>query len=124
MKTLKFGFFFLALVSAMSLVSCKKDPSVIKVFVRTDSNALVEGARVVIISDVQVNEFKTEDVDTVLTNIDGYAEFVKDDYFKSAGKENSVAYFDIVVKSGEKVAQGRIRARANTTAVETVYLPN
>lgn len=124
MKTIKFGLYFFALMSVISLTSCKKDPSVIKVFVRTDSNALVEGARVVIISDVQVNEFKTEDVDTALTNVDGYAEFIKDDYFKSAGKKNSVAYFDIVVKTGEKVAQGRLRSRAHTTAVETVYLPN
>lgn len=105
-------------------MSCKKDPSVVKIFVRSNSNAKVEGAMVVLISDLQANNYKTEDVDTAYTNVDGYAEFVKDDYFKSAGKKNTVAFFDIVVKSGSKTATGRIRSRANITSVETVYLPN
>lgn len=124
MKTLKISWLFLGLIAVLTLISCKKNPSVVKIFVRSASNTHVEGARVVIVSDVQVNEYNVEDVDTALTNVDGYAEFLKDDFFKSSGKNNTVAYFDIIVKSGEKVAQGRIRTRANTTSVETVYLPN
>lgn len=124
MKYLKIGMFLFSVALLSGLSSCKKEPSIIKIFVRSDSNAKVKDAKVIIISDVAVNGYKTEDVDTLFTNVDGVAEFNKDDYFKNAGKKNTVAYFDIVVKYGTKVGEGRIRSRAHTTSVETVYLPN
>lgn len=107
------------------LQSCKnKEPSAIKIFVRSASNELLEGAKVVIIGDVNSNPATNPYVDTLITNGSGFAAFNLLAYYEAAGKDNTIAYFDIVVKSGTKTANGYIRSRAHTTAVETVYLPN
>ena len=105
--------------------SCKNDnPSVIKIFVRSASNELVVGAKVVIIGDINSNPATNAHVDTLITNNSGYAAFNMDDYFTTAGEDNTVGYFDIVAKTSTKTTQGSVRGRAHTTAVETVYLPN
>lgn len=107
------------------LNSCtQEDPSIVKIFVRSNSNELIVGAKVIIIADLQADEDTKSHVDTVITNSAGYATFYLDDYYKLAGEGNDVTFFDIVVKTTTKTASGYIRSRAHTTAVETVFLPN
>lgn len=116
---------FLGLMLVFVLTACKNDdPSVIKVFVRDASNALVTGAKVVIIGDQQSNPPTNSYVDTVVTNASGYSTFNMDEYYNAASEDQTTGYFDIVVKKDNKTAQGYIRSRVHTTAVETVYLPN
>lgn len=107
------------------LNSCKnKNPSAIKVFVRSASNELVSDAKVVIIGDINSNPPTNAYVDTLFTNESGFATFNMQAYYDNAGEDNTVGYFDIVVKHANKVGNGDIRSRAHTTAVQTVYLPN
>jgi hypothetical protein len=110
-------------ISVTSLQSCKKDPSVLKVYVRSQSNQLVQGAKVVIIGDVNSNPQTRPYVDTVVTNSTGYALFDMKGYFGEKGKKGEIGYFDIIVKKDTLSALGRVRCRVNITNVETVYLP-
>ena len=113
--------FFLASI----LYSCKNnDPSAVKIFVRSASNELVAGAKVVIIGDLNSNPPTNEYVDTVITNESGFALFNLKAYYDQAGDDNEVAYFDVVVKTDTKQQLGYIRSRSHTTAVETIFLPN
>lgn len=124
-KARKLGLLVFVCLSVGFIQSCKnKEPSVIKVFVRSASNELVVGAKVTIIGDVYSNPPTNAHVDTVLTNDSGFAVFEMKAYYDAAGENNTVGYFDIVAKKGTKVTDGRVRSRAHTTAVETVYLPN
>jgi hypothetical protein len=124
-KARKLGLLVFICLSVGFIQSCKnKEPSVIKVFVRSASNELVVGAKVIIVGDVNSNPPTYSYVDTVLTNSSGFAVFEMKTYYEAAGEDNSVGYFDIIAKSGIKVIDGRVRSRAHTTAVETVYLPN
>lgn len=127
-KTIKyFGVLLLVIVLGGTLNSCKKDPSIAKIFVRSASNELVTGAKVIIIGDVNSNPETITWVDTVVTNGSGFAAFNLDPHFEQGvtefGKDYTVAYFDIIVKSGSLTGTGDIRTRVHTTAVETVYLP-
>lgn len=107
------------------LQSCKnKNPSVVKIFVRSASNELVEGAKVVIIGDLSSNPPTLEYVDTLVTNSSGFATFDVGPYYEAAGEDNDIAYFDVVAKFGTKQKNGYIRSRVHTTAVETLFLPN
>ena len=125
-KALKLGLLAFVCLSIGFIQSCKnKEPSVIKIFVRSASNELVVGAEVVIIGDVYSNPPTNAHVDTVLTNESGFAVFEMKSYYEAAGESNTVGYFDIIAKKGTKINDDeRIRSRAHTTAVETVYLPN
>jgi hypothetical protein len=126
MKT-KFRFATLLVLIALSvgfLQACKnKNPSTIKIFVRSASNELVEGAKVVIIGDPSSNPATMEYVDTVITNGSGFATFNMDAYYDAAGEDSEIGYFDVIVKTATKQASGRIRSRVHTTAVETIFLP-
>lgn len=124
-KARKIGLLAFVVLSIGFIQSCKnKEPSAIKIFVRSASNELVEGAQVTIIGDVNSNPPTLSYVDTVLTNSSGFAVFEMKEYYDAAGESNTVGYFDVIVKSGTKQADGRVRSRAHTTAVETIYLPN
>lgn len=124
-KARKIGLLVFVCLSVGFIQSCKnKEPSAIKIFVRSSSNELVEGARVVIIGDVNSNPPTNTYVDSLLTNASGFAVFEMKAYYDAAGENNTVGYFDVVAKFGTKTVNGSIRSRAHTTAVETVYLPN
>lgn len=113
------------LFSAILITSCRpKDPAILKVFVRSATNQLVNGARVVVIGDQQSNPPTLEFVDTSYTNSSGFTTVDMDQYFNTSGEENTTGYFDILVKSNNKEASGYTRCRINTTSVETIYLPN
>lgn len=116
--------FVLIALSIGALQACKnKNPSVIKIFVRSASNELVEGAKVVIIGDPASNPPTMEYVDTVVTNGSGFASFNMEEYYDAAGEDAEIGYFDVIVKTATKQASGRIRSRVHTTAVETIFLP-
>ncbi len=109
-------------LSATALQSCKRDPSVLKVFVRSNSQQLESNAKVIIIGDVNSNPPTNAYVDTVMTNSTGFAVFDMTDYFGEKGKKGATGYFDIVVKKDGKLGNGRIRCRAHITNVETVVM--
>ncbi|MFM1894877.1 MAG: hypothetical protein RIQ90_2043 [Bacteroidota bacterium] len=123
MKHLKtLGFFLILLIVAFA---CKpKEPALLKVFVRSSSNQLMSGAKVVVIGDQQSNPPTLEFVDTSYTNSSGFTTVNMDQYFNTSGPENTTGYFDIVVKHNNKTATGYTRCRVHTTSVETIYLPN
>lgn len=105
-----------------TLQSCKRDPSVLKVFVRSHDNQLQSNAKVIIIADVNSNPPTKAYVDTLLTNTTGFAAFDMTDFFGEKGKKGATGYFDIVVKKDGKIGNGRIRCRAHITNVETVIM--
>ena len=118
-------FLLTALCFSVVLMGCRpKDPAILKVFVRSSTNQLVNGAKVVIIGDQQSNPPTLDFVDTSYTNSSGFTTVDMDQYFNTSGEENTTGYFDIIVKSNNKEASGYTRCRVNTTSVETIYLPN
>ncbi len=120
-KLFSLGLIVLLVVSA----ACRpKDPAILKVFVRSATNQLVNGARVVVIGDQQSNPATLEFVDTSYTNSSGFTTIDMDQYFDVAGPDHLTGYFDILVKSNNKEASGYTRCRVHTTSVETIYLPN
>ena len=123
MKKILFGISILFI--AVIVGSCKsKDPAILKVFVRSSSNQLMNGAKVVIIGDQQSNPATLDFVDTSYTNSSGFTVIDMDQYFDVSGPDNTTGYFDIVVKHNTKTAAGYTRCRVHTTSVETIYLPN
>lgn len=115
----------LTLVALVLFVSCEpKDPAVLKVFVRSSTNQLINGAKVIVIGDQQSNPPTLEFVDTSYTNSSGFSVIDMDQYFATSGEDNTTGYFDIIVKFNNKIANGYTRCRIHTTAVETIYLPN
>ena len=118
---------FLFLIAGLLIVigSCKsKDPAILKVFVRSSSNQLMSGAKVVVIGDQQSNPATLPFVETTYTNSSGFTSVDMDQYFNTSGPDNTTGYFDIIVKHNNKIATGYSRCRIHTTAVETIYLPN
>lgn len=113
----------LLVISFTGLQSCKRDPSVLKVYVRSKSNQLVPGAKVVIVGDINSDPATRAYVDTVMTNSTGFALFDMTEYFGEKGKKGEVGYFDIIVKKDTIAGFGRVRCRAHITNVETVYMP-
>ena len=118
---LPISFIFALLV----LTGCtSKDPAILKVFVRSSTNQLVYGAKVIIIGDQQSNPATLAYVDTTYTNSSGFTTFDMNEDFDVSGPENTTGYFDILVKSNTKESSGYTRCRIHTTSVETIYLPN
>lgn len=113
------GFAFLAMIA---LSSCKKDPSVLKVYVRSESEQLLPGIRVIIAGDIEKAPTR-EYQDTVMTNSSGYAVFDMDKYFGDKPEKAEVGYFDIIAKSDDKTATlYDARVRVNITNVESLKL--
>jgi hypothetical protein len=105
--------------------SCKNtDPSVLKIFVRSSSNELLEGAQVVVIGDLQSNPPTNAFVDTLITNSSGFVVFNMNNYFDAASEANSTGYFDVIAKKNTKSGSGYVRCRMHLTTVETVFLLN
>jgi hypothetical protein len=121
MKTVLTACSFLILLSLFS--GCKNDDaSVVKIFVRSSSNELLNGAQVVIIGDINSTPATLAYVDTLYTNSSGFAEFNMDTFFTNAGESNSTGYFDVIVKKNGAQGTEYIRARSHITTVETVFL--
>jgi hypothetical protein len=121
----KVYFLSLLILSLVVFIGCKpKDPAVLKVFVRSSTNQLINGAKVIVIGDQQSNPPTLEFVDTSYTNSSGFTIVDMDEYFNTSGEENTTGYFDIVIKFNNKIATGYTRCRVHTKSVETIYLPN
>lgn len=104
---------------------CKNDdPSVLKIFVRSASNELLEGAQVVVIGDVNSNPPTLPYVDSSLTNASGFTSINMDEYFNTSGPDNTTGYFDVLVSKNGKEGTAYVRCRAHITTVETVFLMN
>ncbi|MNJ83579.1 hypothetical protein D3C87_10010 [compost metagenome] len=117
----KIGYFSLLSV-LLVLSSCKKDPSILKVFVRSSNNELVNNAKVILIADVNSEPATPEYVDTVQTNSSGFAYFDMEEFFSLLGKKETTGYFDVLVKRDTSQGSGYIRCRAHITNVLTVHL--
>ncbi|MNK00338.1 hypothetical protein D3C87_181220 [compost metagenome] len=117
----KIGLFSLLAVLTV-LASCKKDPSVLKVFVRSKNNELVNNAKVIIIADVNSDPPTPAYVDTVQTNSSGFAYFDMEEFFSALGKKETTGYFDVLVKKDINEGRGYIRCRARITNVLTVVI--
>jgi len=103
--------------------ACKnKNPSVLKVFVRSSNNELMANAKVIIIADVNSNPPTPAYVDTVMTNTSGFAYFDLEDFFSGLDKGVTTGYFDIIAKKDVRQGDGYVHCRAHITSVETVYL--
>lgn len=121
--TKTFALLALTVLSLGFLQSCKnKEPSIIKIYVRTNSNAVAPGVKVIVIgdqgSDPETNAF----VDTLVTNESGFAEFNMQDHFDEGGKDYEVGYYRVIAKTPTLYGEGYVRARVHTTAVETVFI--
>ncbi len=118
-----FALLSLLALSIGFLQSCKnKDPSVAKIYVRSSSNALLSGVKVILIGDQSSDPATNAFVDTVITNESGFATFSLNEHFEAGDKDYEVAYFNIIAKTTEVEGTGYVRARAHTTAVETVVV--
>ena len=113
---------FVLLFMLLALTNCKKEDSILKVFVRSASNQLINGAMVVAIGDQQSTPPTGAFVDTAYTNSSGFTTINMDNYFSSSA--NTTGYFDIIVKYNSKVGAGYSRCRVHSTSVETIYLEN
>ncbi|MBI3237232.1 MAG: hypothetical protein HYZ43_00040 [Flavobacteriia bacterium] len=122
-KTLR-NLTYLAVVGMMLVLSaCKnKNPSVLKVFVRSSNNELMENAKVIIVADVNSNPPTPAYVDTVNTNSSGFAYFKMEEFFDGLDKGETTGYFDIIAKKNVSQGSGYVHCRAHITSVETVYL--
>lgn len=117
--------FSFVLLAGLMLGGCKNDdPSVLKIFVRSANNELLNGAQVVVIGDPNSNPATLEYVDTLFSNASGFAQFNMEPYFDEAGESNSVGYFDVIVKKDGKQGTAYVRCRHHITTVETVFLMN
>ena len=114
------------IISAIMMTTSRKntDPSVLKIFVRSSSNELLEGAQVVVIGDLQSNPPTNAFVDTLITNSSGFVVFNMNNYFDTASEANSTGYFDVIAKKNTKSGSGYVRCRMHLTTVETVFLLN
>ena len=120
----KLGILFAVVLFVGFTQSCKNnEPSIVKVFVRSASNQVVEGAKVIIVGDVNSTPATNPYVDTLITNSSGFTQFNLAPYYDAAAEDQTVAYFDVIAKTNTKTSEGTVRSRVHTTAVETVFLP-
>lgn len=123
-NTIRISFYSVVLLAFLSVISaCENtDPSIMKIFVRSQSNELLKDAQVIIIGDVNSNPATLPHVDTLLTNSSGYAQFSLDGYYSKAGEDNPVAYFDVIAKKGLLQDSAYVRCRMHITSVETIFM--
>jgi hypothetical protein len=112
-------------IGLLILSSCEsKDPSILKVYVRTTSNGLVDNARVVVIGDQQSNPTTMDFVDTIYTNSSGFVTINMDQYFDKlpSSNKNTTGYFDLIVDKDTTSGVGQAKCKIHTTSVETVII--
>jgi len=77
-------------------------------------------AKVIIIGDTKSEPATIDYVDTVFTDAQGVAQFDMEEFYTTSGKATTSGYFDILVKFGEKKAEGRTRVKQHIVTVETI----
>jgi hypothetical protein len=102
--------------------SCEsKEESILKVYVRDESNDLLPKAKVIIIGNTKSNPATIDYVDTVFTDELGVATFNMEEFYTLSGESVTSGYFDILVKHLQDQATGDIRVKEHITSVTTVY---
>lgn len=103
------------------LSSCKsKDPSMLKIYVRSENQQLLPKAKVIIIGDTKSVPPTMDYVDTLFSDNAGIAAFNLEEFFDKSGKSITTGYFDILVKQGSDQTTGRVRVKRHITVVETI----
>jgi hypothetical protein len=116
-------FLFTALCFGLVLCGCEPSgPSVLKIYVRNNSNILEQFADVLII--LEPNDYASEYVVTKRTNESGFALFDLDELFTKYGKaKEKLAFFKVHITAQDgKQGSGTVRARGHNTAVHTIFL--
>lgn len=118
--TLKLLSLTLLLVSFTALNGCQeKDPSLLKIYLRTAEGNIVSDVDIILIAD----EYSTPEYnDEQTTNQSGFALFDLDMHFKTYGKEAKAGDFKINARVNGVTYLGTVRARGYTTTEETFYL--
>lgn len=120
---MKFYQIFISLVVLGLIFACKsKDPSVLKIFVRSNNHILTPDATVRLVGDL--SEGTPEFFEEKQTDESGVALFNLDDLFSSYEKEqNAVAHFTLYAKdSSEFFTTKDVRAKIHLTSVESIIL--
>jgi hypothetical protein len=105
------------------LFSCKsKEPSILKIFVRSNNFILTPDATVRIVGDL--SEGTPEYFEETRTDPSGIAYFELDAFFDTYDKDqDKVAYFTVYAKdSANTFTVGDARARANLTSTASITL--
>lgn len=114
---------FTTLISLIALPGCKpKDPSILKVYVRSNNFILTEDAVVRLVGDI--SEGTPEYFEEKRSDASGVALFELDEFFDSYEKgKDKVAYFTVYAKdSSNTYTSGDARARAHITSTASITL--
>lgn len=118
--TLKLLSLTLLLATIVSFSGCQeKEPSLLKIYLRTADGNIVSDVDVILIAD-EYSTPKYNDEET--TNQSGFALFNLDMHFKTYGKEAKAGDFKINARVNGVTYLGTVRARGYTTTEETFYL--
>lgn len=123
MALTKKTWFILSMLLMATLFSCKeKDPSILKVYVRSGDYILTPNATVRIVGDL--SKGTPEYFDERKTNETGVATFNLDDLFDQYGSgDEKVAYFNVYARdTSQNYTIKQARAKANLTATSTIIL--
>jgi len=114
-----------------SIIGCKEEPSLLRVYVRkSDNNLLDKGlyGKVLISSDASSNPPTSKYSDAKMTNDASFAEFNLDPFFATHRAANGdtvrSGYFKINVKLDDIEGDTTVRVTYKTTSVQTIYLKN
>lgn len=114
----------LSILALFLISSCAKDePSILKVFVKSNSNTQVENATVRIVGDL--SKETPEHLEERNSNENDVAIFNLDDFFSKYSKgDGKVAYFNVYLKDTVSLFNlvGNVKVKANITSTMTVYL--
>ncbi len=114
----------LGVFALLLIASCaKKEPSLLKIFVKSSSITHVENITVRIVGDLDKDT--PEYLEEKKSNENGLAQFNLDDFYSQYGKKDEkVAYFNVYIKDtvGYFDYVGNVKTKANITSTETVYL--
>jgi hypothetical protein len=105
------------------IISCQsKDPSILKVFVKSNNFILTPDATVRLVGDI--SEGTPEYFEEKKTDETGVALFNLDDLFNSVDKDqNGTAYFTLYAKdTTENYTSKKVSAKIYLTSVETIIL--
>lgn len=113
----------LLLILQVVFVGCQSDePSILKIYVRSNNFILTEDATVRIVGDL--SKGSPEFFEETLTDASGVAYFELNEYFNSFDKKDDpVAYFTVYAKdSSDFYTVGEAKARVNLTSTASITL--
>lgn len=113
---------FFALISVLSISSCrKKKDTIANIYVRDENNAVVDNAMVILYGTNTAGTPQQVAVfDTSYTNSSGMATFNYNDLYQLG--QAGVAVLDIKAQKQNKVGQGIIKIEAEKINEETVFI--